>query len=53
MTYRKALRLIVGEEDADTIMSFFCPSGDCPEKCVGCWDREMPEPPKEEDHDNV
>ena len=51
MTYREALRTIVGEEDVDTITSFFCPSGDCPEKCVGCWDREMPKPPKEEDHD--
>ena len=51
MTYREALRRIVDEEDVDTITSIFCPIGDCPEKCVGCWDREMPEPPKEEDHD--
>lgn len=53
MTYREALRLIVGAEQEESITSFFCPIGACPEKCVGCWDREMPEPPKEEDHDNV
>lgn len=49
MTYREALCRIVGEKDVDTITSFFCPSGDCPEKCVGCWDREMPESPKEDE----
>ena len=61
MTYLEALRMalmkIVRSTDVMDVVKYACPKdtegvgvGECGNMdCLDCWNREMPEPPKEED----
>lgn len=59
MTYLEALRKIMRPTDVMDVIKHTCPKDtevdgarECKDlECIVCWEREMPKPPKEEDHD--